>query len=99
MGERSAPTEAEIAMRRHRLRIRTVAVSFVAAARSVHRDHEISAAERDALIETWRVWAMNALDGYARDAAQLIAEVGFDEAERQELAEHMDRGYAMVRDA
>lgn len=99
MGERSAATEAEIAMRRHRLRIRTVAVTFVAAARSVHRDREISAAERDALIETWRVWAINALDGYAHDAAPLIAAAGLDEAERHELAEQMERGYAMVRDA
>lgn len=100
MGERSATTEAEVAVRRHRLRIRTVAVSFAAGVRSVHRDLGVDGAERDALIETWRAWAISALDEYARDTIPLLAAAGLeDEAERLALTDEMERGYRMVRDA
>ena len=42
------------ALRRRLLAVRTVAVSFTAAVRSARRDLDVVAAERDALIETWR---------------------------------------------
>lgn len=99
MGEPPMATGAEAAVRRHRLRIRTVVVSFTAAVRSAHRDMEVGAAERDALIELWRAWALSALDDYAPNAKPLMDAAGLNAAERQALEDEMQRGYQMVRDA
>ncbi len=99
MGEPPMATGAEAAVRRHRLRIRTVVISFTAAVRSAHRDLEFRAAERDALIEMWRAWAIRALDGYVSDAEPLMRAAGLDDTERQALEDEMERGYQAVRDA
>ncbi len=92
-------TGAEAAVRRHRLRIRTVVVSFTAAVRSAHRDLEVKAAERDALIELWRAWAISALDGYALNATPLMDAVSLNDAERKALDDELDQGYRLIRDA
>jgi hypothetical protein len=87
-------------MRRHRLRVRTVAVSFAAAVRSVQRHPDVGPSERDALIETWRAWSIDALDEYARAAATLMRNAGSeDSGERAALEEELKRGYRMVREA
>ncbi|MBA4169179.1 MAG: hypothetical protein H0X68_02110 [Chloroflexi bacterium] len=99
MGEPPMATGAEAAVRRHRLRIRTVVVSFTAAVRSAHRDLEVGAAERDALIELWRAWAISMLDDYALNAKPLMDAAGLNDAERKALEDEMQRGYQMVRDA
>lgn len=98
MGEASAATETKTAMRRHRLRVRTVAVSFAAAVRSARR--ETAAPGGATLIETWRTWAISTLDEYARDASMLMAAAGpEDDADRQALEDELERGYRMVREA
>jgi hypothetical protein len=99
MREKSAATQADAALRRHRLRVRTVAVSFAAAVRSAHRDLEVGDVGRDALIETWRAWAISALDGYARDVASLLATTSLDKDEEEALEGELERGYRTVRDA
>lgn len=99
MAEKAAATRADAALRRHRLRVRTVAVSFAAAARSAHRDLEVGDAEREALIEVWRAWAISALDGYSSDAVPLLAAEGLDGVERLALEDELDRGYRTIRDA
>lgn len=99
MGEPPMATGAEAAVRRHRLRIRTVVVSFTAAVRSAHREPEVSVAERDALIELWRSWAISALDAYALNAKPLMNAAGLNDAERKALNDEMERGHQMVRDA
>lgn len=76
MGERSASTERDLLLHRHRMRIRTVAVSFAAAVKSANRDLAVGAAERDALIETWRAWSIRILTGYGREIAGLRAARG-----------------------
>lgn len=60
---------------------------------------EVGAAERDALIELWRAWALSALDDYAPNAKPLMDAAGLNAAERQALEDEMQRGYQMVRDA
>lgn len=102
MNDRRSPSTAEAtpALRRHRLRIRTVAVSFAAAVRSVHRHPDVGPAERDALIETWRAWSINTLDEYARAAAPLMRNAADGSSdERAALEEELARGYRMVREA
>lgn len=80
--------------------MRTVAVSFAAAARSAHRDLHVAAVERDALIETWRAWALRHLDGYERDAVDLLVSAGPGEtAERDALIDELARGRRMIREA
>lgn len=71
MGERRASTERELLIHRHRMRIRTIAVSFAAAVRSAHRDLAVGVAERDALIEAWRAWSIRILSGYGREIAAM----------------------------
>jgi len=92
-------TDTARALRRHRLRIRTVAVSFGAAVRSARRDLEVSAGERDALIEAWRAWTLAALDRYAQDAQRLTESADAEEEgdcralhAALAAAEHMVRG-------
>lgn len=100
MGDPAAATRIALAMRRHRLRIRTVAISFAAATRSAHRDMVVGPAERDALIETWRAWCMRVLDDYARQTAELAALAGDEEEpERVALAASLDEAYRTVREA
>jgi hypothetical protein len=67
MGERMTHTERARLVRRHHMRIRTIAVSFAAAVTSARQDMDVGAAERDALIETWRAWSLDVLHGYARE--------------------------------
>ncbi len=99
MGEPPMATGAEAAVRRHRLRIRTVVVSFTAAVRSAHRDLEVGVAERDALIELWRAWAISALDDYALNAKPLMDAASLNDAERKALEDEMELGHQVVRDA
>ena len=100
MGDPAAVTRIALAMRRHRLRIRTVAISFGAATRSAHRDMVVGPAERDALIESWRSWSIRVLDDYARQAAELTALGGEEEeSERAALAETLEDAYRTVREA
>lgn len=99
-GERSAEIDSARALRRHRLRVRTVAVSFAAAVHSARRDAHFRAAERDALVETWRAWSLRQLDGYEREARELIASAGIlDEEGRRALEDELARGRTMIRDA
>jgi hypothetical protein len=84
MGERRASTEREQLLQRHRMRIRTVAVSFAAAVSSAHRDLAAGGAERDALIETWRAWSIRVLSGYAEEIAAIRAARG--EGAHEDLA-------------
>ena len=93
MGERASPTERERLMHRQRMRIRTIVVSFGAAVSSARRDLEVGPAERDALIETWRAWSIDVLEGYGREIDQLGA--GTDSATDEEL----DDLRSAVRDA
>ena len=76
MGERRASTERELLVHRHRMRVRTVAVSFAAAVSSAHRDLAVGGAERDALIETWRAWSIRVLTGYGQEIAAIRAARG-----------------------
>lgn len=76
MGDRPASTERTLMLHRHRMRIRTIAVSFSAAVRSAHRDLGVGAAERDALIETWRAWCLRVLAGYGQEIEELRAAHG-----------------------
>ena len=76
MGDLRPSTEPEILLHRHRMRIRTVAVSFAAAVSSAHRDLAVGGAERDALIETWRAWSIRVLTGYGDELAALRAARG-----------------------
>jgi hypothetical protein len=102
MRDRRPPPTAEAGpeLRRHRLRVRTVAVSFVAAVRSVHRHPDVGPAERDALVETWRTWSIDTLDEYARAAAPLMRNAANeDSGERAALEDELERGYRMVREA
>jgi hypothetical protein len=71
MGESATPTERERLVQRQRMRIRTIVVSFGAAISSAHRDLEVSPAERDALIETWRAWSLAVLERYGREIEEL----------------------------
>ncbi len=99
-GEGPAITQAARAMRRHRLRIRTVAVSFAAAVRSAHRDLAAGPAERDALIETWRAWSLRQIDEYERDAVDLLSRAADEDAgERDALVAELRRGRRTIRDA
>jgi len=95
MGEPPMATGAEAAIRRHRLWI----PSFTDAVPSAHRELEVGGAERDALIELWRAWAISALDGYALNAKPLMNAAGLNDAERKALNDEMERSYQMVRDA
>jgi hypothetical protein len=102
MRDRRPPPTAEtgLALHRHRLRVRTVAVSFAAAVRSVHRHPDVGPSERDALIETWRAWSIDTLDEYARAAAPLLRNAANgDSKDRAALEEELKRGYRMVREA
>lgn len=92
MGERMTPTQRAQLIRRQHLRIRTIAVSFSAAVTSARQDMDVSAAERDALIETWRAWALGILQEYAAelragDAADAAAEVDPGDELAADLAE------------
>ena len=71
MGESITPIERRRLLHRQRMRIRTVAVSFAAAVSSAHRDLEVGAAERDALIETWRAWSLEVLERYRSEIEEL----------------------------
>lgn len=71
MGERITPIERERFVHRQRMRIRTIVVSFSAAVSSARRDLDVGAAERDALIETWRAWSLEVLARYAGEIEQL----------------------------
>lgn len=84
MGERPASTERELLLQRHRMRIRTVAVSFSAAVSSARRDLAVGGAERDALIETWRAWSIRVLSGYGDEIAALRSARG--EGAHEDLA-------------
>lgn len=84
MGSRRASTEQEPLVNRHRMRVRTVAVSFAAAVRSAHRDPAVGGAERDALIETWRAWSIRVLTGYGQEIAAMRAARG--EGTHEDLA-------------
>ena len=66
MGERMTPQRAQLIRRQH-LRIRTIAVSFAAAVSSARQDMDVGAAERDALIETWRAWSLSVLQEYGQE--------------------------------
>jgi hypothetical protein len=60
---------------------------------------EVGPAERDALVETWRVWSLGVLDDYARQSAELAALGGEDEEpERAALAESLEDAYRTVRE-
>lgn len=85
----------------HRLlAVRTVAVSFGAAVRTARRDRGTGAAERDALIETWRAWTRRALDRYAREIEELYGEPREESAEpRRLLADELERAYRTVNEA
>jgi hypothetical protein len=63
------PTERAQLLHRYRMRIRTVAVSFAAAVRSARHDLDVGAAERDAIIETWRSWSLVTLGEYGDELA------------------------------
>ena len=71
MGEPITPIERQRLLHRQRMRIRTIDVSFAAAVSSAHRDLAVGAAERDALIETWRAWSLEVLDRYGREIEEL----------------------------
>jgi len=71
MGESITPIERQRLLHRQRMRIRTIAVSFAAAVSSAHRDLDVGAAERDALIETWRAWSLEVLERYRREIEEL----------------------------
>ncbi|HSI99077.1 MAG TPA: hypothetical protein VLA59_01690 [Patescibacteria group bacterium] len=71
MGESITPTERQQLVHRHRMRVRTIAVSFAAAVASAHRDMDLGPAERDALIETWRAWSIEVLERYGREIDEL----------------------------
>lgn len=84
MGESITPIERQRLLHRQRMRIRTVAVSFAAAVSSAHRDLDVGAAERDALIETWRAWSLEVLARYRSEIEDLAD--GADPAAADELA-------------
>lgn len=71
MGESITPIERQRLVHRQRMRIRTIAVSFAAAASSAHRDLDVGAGERDALIETWRAWSLEVLERYRSEIEDL----------------------------
>jgi hypothetical protein len=84
MGESITPIERQRLLHRQRMRIRTVAVSFAAAVSSAHRDLDVGAAERDALIETWRAWSLEVLARYRSEIEDLADDA--DPAAADELA-------------
>jgi len=102
MGDRQSPRTVETgpALHRHQLRVRTVAISFAAAVRSTQRHPDVGPPERDALIERWRAWSLDALDEYTRAATPLIRGDGDgDSQERAALEDELERAYRMVREA
>lgn len=81
-GERETAVDRDRLLRRHRLRMRTVAVSFRAAVTSAEDHYEGPGAERDALVEVWRAWSLDQLERYrselediARDQPELAEPV------------------------
>lgn len=78
-GEPEAAVEAMKLFHRQQLRIRTVAVSFAAAVTSARHDFDVTAAERDAMIEVWRAWSLGQLDRYGSELDQLeVDHAGYD---------------------
>jgi hypothetical protein len=55
----------------HRLRIRTVAVSFAAALASVEESFDGPPEERGELVERWRTWSLDRLARYRADLRAL----------------------------
>lgn len=99
-GRGNARGDLAPALRHRLLAVRTVAVSFGAAVRSAHRDPEISAAERDAMIEIWRAWSVRALDDHAREIDEVYGEARDDIAEVRHLfTEELERAYRTVNEA
>jgi hypothetical protein len=84
MGESITPIERQRLVHRQRMRIRTIVVSFSAAASSARRDLDVGPAERDALIETWRAWSLEVLQRYGREIEELHHAA--DDATAEELA-------------
>ena len=76
-GERETAIEQDRLLRRHRLRFRTVAVSFRAAVTSADEHFDGPPAERDSLIEVWRAWSLDQLERYRAD----LEAVGREQAE------------------
>jgi hypothetical protein len=70
-GERETAVDRDRLLHRHRLRIRTVTVSFRAAVASARDDFVGPASERDALVEVWRAWSIDQLERYRADLHEL----------------------------
>lgn len=98
MGERDATTQRP-AIDRDVLRVRTIAVTFAAAVRSAHRDLDVEPAERDALVEAWRAWCLETLDGYAAEAARLVESRRTDATARRAIEAELQAAYRTVRGA
>lgn len=96
MGERVTPTERDQLVHRHRMRVRTVTVSFGAAVHSARHDLAVGGAERDALIETWRAWSLSVLDGYGEEMEQLRRSTS--DAETRQALEELLEELRRVRD-
>jgi hypothetical protein len=100
MGEAITPIERQRFVHRQRMRIRTIVVSFGAAVSSAHRDLDVGAAERDALIETWRAWSIEVLDRYGREIDDMRAAADLETAaELDGLASDLVDGMQRVREA
>ena len=100
MGDRTAPIDSQRLVHRHRMRIRTIAVSFAAAVSSAHRDLVVGPAERDALIETWRIWSLEVLERYDREIQALRdAPDAPSEEELADLRSRLDDAIVAVREA
>lgn len=87
---------------RHRmLAARTVAVSFRAAMQSAERHLNVPAAERDEIMDGWRSWALETLEGYSTDLQRFAAtQATSGDGVAEGLArcrEELDRAFEMVR--
>lgn len=100
VGELGLSADQRRWFRHQQLRIRTVAVSFAAAVSSARRDMDVTDAEREALIESWRTWTLGTLRAYADEIRQLGADASPGEADAlQGLDDELIRAYELVREA
>jgi hypothetical protein len=105
-GDERQPTESqpgalERDLRHRLLAARTVAVSFRAAMESAERHLQVPADERAEIKERWRAWALETLNGYARDLEELLDHQDLsDDGSSQALARYrdeLDRAFHTVR--
>lgn len=87
---------------RHRvLAARTVAVSFRAAMQSAERHLQVPAAEREQIMNGWRAWALQTLEGYSADLDQFVATQPYNgDGAVEALArcrEELDHAFEIVR--